>query len=184
MRDVTQLVPHLPCQESGAMPARASLPRRRPRRPSCVPAHAATFSLGAVGSGAARRGTGRDEIFAAARTVRATSAMARPQNSCNNSVTLANGSGRRRPRGTFSFGLPVGRTSPSCHAVRSPDRNCSSVEAEGSVALSTTGRSASATSSCWTSRMVFSNRTGSSVAYVAIAWRRTSSLVRASASNR
>ena len=28
MRDVTELVPHLPCQENGAMPARASLPRR------------------------------------------------------------------------------------------------------------------------------------------------------------
>ena len=87
----------------------------------------------------------------------------------SNSVTLANGSGRRRPRGAFAFGLLVGRTSPSCQAVRSPDRNCSSVGAEGSAASPTTGRSASATSSCWTSRIVFSNRTGSSVAYVAVA---------------
>ena len=79
MRDVTKPVPHLPRQGSGAMPARASLPRRPPRRPSCAPAHAATFSLGAVASGAARRGRGRDEILAAARTVRAKSAMARPQ---------------------------------------------------------------------------------------------------------
>ncbi len=38
----------------------------------------------------------------------------------NRAVTVRSGSGRRRPRLAFSFGLLVGRTSPSCHAVRRP----------------------------------------------------------------
>ena len=167
------------------MPARASLQRRPPQTPFCAPAHAATSftrrcSVRSCPSGK-RPGCASCSRSNSSREVRHGSAS---NHSRSNSVTLANGSGRRRPRGAFSFGLLVGRTSPSCHAVRSPERNCSSVEAEGSVASSTTGRSASSTSSCWTSRIVFSNRTGSSVAYVAVARRRTSSLVRASASNR
>src|SRR6202035_4642505 len=56
-----------------------SLQRLPPQIPSCAPAHAATFSPGAVASGAARQGRGRDALLAAARTVRAKSAMARPR---------------------------------------------------------------------------------------------------------
>ena len=62
-------------------------------------------------------------------------------------VTSMNGSGRRRPRGAFGVGLLVGRTSPPCHAVRSPERNWSSVEGLGAAASPATGRSAIATSS-------------------------------------
>ena len=47
--------------------------------PSYAPAHAATFSPGAVASGAARQGRGRDALLAAARTVRAKFAMAQPR---------------------------------------------------------------------------------------------------------
>ena len=113
------------------MPAPASLRKLSPQTPFYAPAHAATFSPGAVTSGAARQGRGRDALLAAARTVRAKSARARPQ-----TIRAATPSPSRvgrdaRPRGSFPFGLLVGRTSPSCHAVRSPDRNCSSVEAEG-----------------------------------------------------
>ena len=57
-RDVTKPVPHLLCQQRGAMPAPISLQRPRPQTPSYAPAHAATFSPGAVASGAARRGRG------------------------------------------------------------------------------------------------------------------------------
>src|SRR3546814_6869650 len=41
-------------------------------------------------------------------------------------VTAANGSGRRRPRGTGGLRLAVGRTSPAFQAVRKPMRNWSS----------------------------------------------------------
>ena len=41
----------------------------------------------------------------------------------SSSVTATSGSGRRRPRFAFGFGFDVGRTSPSCHAVRSPETN-------------------------------------------------------------
>ena len=61
------------------MPAPASLQKLSPQTPFYAPAHAATFSPGAVTSGAARQGRGRDALLAAARTVRAKSAMARPQ---------------------------------------------------------------------------------------------------------
>ena len=55
-------------------------------------------------------------------------------------VTVTNGSGRRRPR--CAFGLLVGRTSPSCHAVRNPEKNWSSVGVVNTVVSSATGRSA------------------------------------------
>ena len=97
----------------GAMPAPMSLQRLPLRTPSYAPAHAATFSPGAVTSGAARQGKVRDALLAAARTVRAKSDGSFLNHSRNNSVTLANGSGRRRPRGAFAFGLLVEPTSPS-----------------------------------------------------------------------
>jgi hypothetical protein len=99
-------------------------------------------------------------------------------------VTATNGSGRRRPRGALSFALLVGRTSPSCHAMRSPTRNCSIVGAVGGAASTVTGRSAISTNSCCAERMLRNKATGSKVVCIAVTRRRTSSLVRASASSR
>jgi len=45
----------------------------------------------------------------------------------SSTVTVANGSGRRRDRLGFALATLVGRTSPSRHAVRSPERKCSNV---------------------------------------------------------
>jgi len=68
---------------------------------------------------------------------------------CSSVVTAANGSGRRRNRLGFAFPKLVGRTSPSFHAVRSPERNCSNVGEEGFAVSPKTGRSAIVTSCCW-----------------------------------
>ena len=88
-------------------------------------------------------------LLAAAQTTRAMSAMVRPRTihapARSPSRTDRDAAGRA---GAFSFGLLVGRTSPSCHAVRSPERNCSSVEGLGAAASPVTGRSAISTSSC------------------------------------
>src|SRR3954469_11499125 len=99
-------------------------------------------------------------------------------------VTVTNGSGGRRKPFSFGFGAPVGRTSPSCHAVRSPERNCSSVGAVSGVTSPVTRASARLTSSCWAARICCSRRTGSNVPRSASRRSRTSSRVRASASNR
>ena len=48
----------------------------------------------------------------------------------------------------FSLGRLVGRTSPSRHAVRSPDKNASSVGAVGGIFSPATGWSAIVTNSC------------------------------------
>lgn len=72
-------------------------------------------------------------------------------------VTPANGSGRRRSRFCFGFGFPVGRISPSLHAVRKPERNSSSAGSD--TAESDVGnRSAEATRRCCAARMSLSIR--------------------------
>ena len=75
---------------------------------------------------------------------------------CSGICTATSGSGRRRPRFAFSFGRLVARTSPSCHAVRRPTRNCSSVGAVGGAIIVVPGRSAISTSSCWAARISLS----------------------------
>jgi CheY-like chemotaxis protein len=101
---------------------------------------------------------------------------------CNCSVTAANGSGRRRSRLAFCFGRAVGRTSPSCHAVRKPVRNCSSGGC--SIAATISSVSAISTSRCCTARMSLSRRTGSSLVRCASTWRFISSDALGSAINR
>jgi len=93
-------------------------------------------------------------------------------------VTAANGSGRRRNRLGFALGALVGRTSPSFHAVRNPERNCSKVGDVGLAVSLRAGLSATATSCCWTARISFNSRTGSNLARSSFRRRRTSSLVR------
>src|SRR5216683_2531589 len=95
------------------------------------------------------------------RDVRQGSASNHPRSSV---VTVANGSGRRRKRLGFALGALVGRTSPSCHAVRSPERNCSSVGGVGFATSPAAGVSAISTSCCWAARTSRSRRTGSRVA--------------------
>ena len=74
-------------------------------------------------------------------------------------MTAANGSGRRRERLGFALARLVGRTSPSRHAVRSPERNSSSVGEVGFGVSLRAGLSAISTSCCWTARISFSRRT-------------------------
>ena len=116
------------------------------------------------------------------REVRQGSASNHPR-SC--AATASSGSGHRRQYWvTFFLGLLVGRTSPTCHDVRSPTRNCASVGALGGDASPLTGRSAIATSWRWARRISLNSRTGSKVACKALTRYRTASLVRGSASNR
>lgn len=70
--------------------------------------------------------------------------------------TAAKGSGRRRRRMAFGCRRAVGLTSPSFHAVRKPERNCSSVGAAG-VPSSATALSATSTRCCWAARRVASS---------------------------
>src|SRR5450830_677770 len=82
----------------------------------------------------------------------------------------------------FCFGRAVDRTSPYCHAVRKPVRNCSS---DGcSIAATISGVSAISTSRCCTARMSLSRRTGSSLVRCASTWRFTCSDALGSAINR
>ena len=116
------------------------------------------------------------------RAVRHGSASNHPRTSA---ATASSGSGTWRQYGAaLFFGLAVGRTSPSCHDVRSPSRNCASVGALGAVASPVTGRSAISTSCRCARRISLSSRTGSRVACRALTRRRTSSLVRGSAISR
>ncbi len=61
------------------MPALAFLPQLRPQTPFYVPSHAATPSTGVAASAVAHQGRRRAALFAAAQTIRAMSAMARPR---------------------------------------------------------------------------------------------------------
>ena len=135
----------------------------RRQTPFYAPARTATLSIGAfVMSAVVHQGRCPAALPAAARTIRGMSATVRPRtiSASGNRHRARNGSGRRRPRRAFGFGLLVGRTSTSRHAVRSPERNCSSVEGLGAAASPATGRSAIATSflSNFPDRLQQSNR--------------------------
>src|SRR5271166_2143173 len=84
----------------------------------------------------------------------------------------------------FLLGLLVGRTSPSCHDVRRPSRNSSSVGALTGAVSPIAGRSAISTSCFWARRISLNSRTGSRVTCKALTRARTVSLVRGSASSR
>jgi hypothetical protein len=98
-------------------------------------------------------------------------------------ATRANGSGVLRfflVAGAFR--RAVGRTSPSLHAVRKLDRNCSSVGC--SIANATSGASAISTRRLCPARMSLSKRTGSRVSHWALTCRFISSVALASAISR
>ena len=98
-------------------------------------------------------------------------------------ATRANGSGVLRfflVAGAFR--RAVGRTSPSLHAVRKLDRNCSSVGC--SIANATSGASAISTSRLCPARMSLSKWTGSRVSNWALTCRFISSVALASAMSR
>jgi hypothetical protein len=134
-RYVTKSGPRTPAPRSGAVPAQVILQRQlRPQTPFDAPAQIAMLSPGAVASAAARRGRRQVELVAAARTIRATPAMVRTRTTPAPALSPSSRGRDAAARAESFFGSLVGRTSPSCYAVRSPDRNCSSVDAVGAAA--------------------------------------------------
>ena len=101
------------------MPAQASLQRLRPQTPFYAPSRAASPSTYVAASAVAHQGRHRAALLAAAQIIRVKSAMAQPRTIHASALSLSRTGRVAADRaGPSAFGLLVGRTSPSCHAVR------------------------------------------------------------------